>query len=110
MERQDMIRRMKAIIGPQSFGVDDDELLSMYLDIAAEKILNRRYPFRRPDNVDVEPQYQQIQIEIAVFLFNKRGIEGESLHSENGVSRSFGLSTDVPPELLWQVTPRGRVG
>lgn len=105
----DMIKRMRLIIGPNIYGVDDDELLSTYLDIAADKILNRRFPFSRPVNADVEPQYQQVQLEIAVFLFNKRGIEGESLHSENGVSRSFGMSTDVPPELLLQVTPRGRV-
>lgn len=110
MDRFDMLDRMKAIIGQGVMDVDNDALLSSYLDIAAEKILNRRYPFSRPRNATVEPQYQQIQLEIAVFLFNKRGIEGESLHSENGVSRSFGMDTDVPAGLLMQVTPYGRVG
>jgi hypothetical protein len=110
MDRSDMLSKMKSLIGPNVIGVDDDALLSTYLDIAAEKVLNRRYPFRRPADAAVEPQYQPAQLEIAVFLFNKRGIEGESLHSENGVSRSFGMSTDVPPEILWQITPKGRVG
>lgn len=110
MDRFDMLDRMKAIIGQGVMDVDNDALLSSYLDIAAEKILNRRYPFGRPRSATVEPQYQQIQLEIAVFLFNKRGIEGESLHSENGVSRSFGMDTDVPAGLLMQVTPYGRVG
>lgn len=110
MDTHDMIDRMRAIIGPGVIDVDNDAILSMYLDIAADKILNRRYPFRRPANAEVEPQYRQAQLEIAVFLFNKRGAEGESLHSENGVSRSYGMDTDVPAGLLQQVTPRGRVG
>lgn len=109
MDTQDMLRRMKAIIGDEVMDGDNDDLLSVYLDIAADKILNRRYPFRRPPGAEVEPQYRQAQLEIAIFLFTKRGAEGESLHSENGVSRSYGMATDVPPELLMQVTPLGRV-
>ena len=43
MDRFDMLDRMKAIIGQGVMDVDNDALLSSYLDIAAEKILNRRY-------------------------------------------------------------------
>lgn len=109
MYRQELLDRMQRIIGNTSYGSTDTELLSGYLDIAAEKILNRRYPFGVPDGAQVEPQYIGVQLEIAVHLFNRRGTEGESLHSENGIFRSFGGYTDVPPELLMRVTPKGRV-
>ena len=103
-----MLERVRRIVG-DTYGADDDELLSGYLDLAAEKILNRRYPFGVPEGAEVEPVYHGLQIEIAVYLFNKRGAEGESLHSENGISRSYGGQTDVPPDLMHRVTPKGMV-
>lgn len=109
MTSEELLSRMQAIIGDETYGHDDTELLSTYLDLAAEKILNRRYPFRIPEGAEVDPQYYGIQLEIAVYLFNHRGSEGESLHSENGISRSYGGQTDVPPELLMRVTPKGMV-
>ena len=109
MTKAELVAKMQSIIGDQVFGNDDTELLSTYLDLAGEKILDRRYPFGRPVNAVVEDWYQGIQLEIAVYLFNHRGSEGESLHSENGISRSYGGQTDVPPELLMRVTPKGMV-
>ena len=108
MQQSGLLDSMKRIIG-DSYGALDDALLSDYLSIAADKILNRRYPFGVPNGAVVEDAYAGIQLEIAVYLFNKRGAEGESLHSENGISRSYGGQTDVPPELLQRVTPKGRV-
>lgn len=105
----DKLTTTKAVIGSEAMDSDNDALLSAYLAFAGNAILNRRYPFGRPENAVVEPQYEYLQIEIAVYLFNKRGMEGESLHSENGVSRSFGSETGIPKELMVQVTPKGRV-
>ena len=109
MTNADKLAMMKAIIGSDVRDVDNDTLLSYYLSFAENAILNRRYPFGRPDSAVVEPQYEHLQVEIAVYLFSKRGAEGESLRSENGVSRSFGGETGIPKELMIQVTPRGRV-
>lgn len=107
-----MLDKMKLIIGPLAYDVDNDELLFSYLEEAGEVILNRLYPFRSvrlKEGNAVPDRYKELQVEIAVFLFNKRGIEGESLHSENGVSRSYGGETDIPKHLLLQITPVGRV-
>lgn len=80
-----------------------DEVLLAYLSLAGDKILNRLYPFRDED-VEVPRKYQMLQCEIAVYLLNKRGAEGQTGHSENGISRSYG-SADVPDEMLADVTP-----
>ena len=108
-ERADLMTKFARIIGGAGYGADDTELLSVYLDMAADKILNRRYPFGAPEGAIVESRWLNIQLEIAVYLFNKRGAEGESLHSENGISRSYGGETDVPASLLMRVTPKGAV-
>jgi len=45
-----------------------------------------------------------LQLEIATYLLNKRGAEGQTAHSENGISRSY-ESADVPSSMLNQIVP-----
>ena len=80
-----------------------DDILLTYLTIAGEKIINRAYPY--DDTVDIVPKrYEMLQCEIASYLLNKRGAEGETSHSENGISRSY-ENGDVPDSLLNTITP-----
>lgn len=109
MTDAEKIEIMKAILGDEVPDGDNETMLSYYLSFAESAIMHRRYPFGIPDGATVESQYEHLQVEIAVYLFNKRGSEGESLHSENGVSRSYGTETGIPKELMIQITPRGRV-
>ena len=82
---------------------DSDELLSTYLTIAAQKILNRAYPY--DDTVtDVSEKYHVLQCEIAAYLINKRGAEGQTGHTENGITRQY-EDADIPPSMLKGVTP-----
>ena len=57
---------------------------------------------------EVPIQYDTTQVEIAAYLLNKRGAEGETAHSENGVSRSY-EDGDIPPTLLRRITPMAGV-
>ena len=109
MTDSEKLETMKALIGSDTQDWDNEQLLSSYLSFAESAIQHRRYPFGIPCGQRLERQYEYLQVEIAVYLFNKRGAEGESLHSENGVSRSFGTETGIPKELMIQVTPRGKV-
>lgn len=84
-------------------GETDEEMLSVYLSIAANKICRRAYPF--DDTITTVPtRYEINQVEIAAYLVNKRGAEGETAHSENGISRSY-EDGDVPPTLLREIVP-----
>lgn len=80
-----------------------DSVLFLYLDIAKKKILNRVYPY---DNTKTEipPKYEHVQLEIATYLYNKRGGEGETQHSENGILRTY-ESASVPESMLKDVVP-----
>lgn len=79
----------------------EDDLLDLCLDFAKEIICNIRF------TTDVEPEYQNVQIRIAIEIYNKMGAEGQTSHSENGVSRAY-ESGDISPSLLAQITPMAK--
>ena len=86
--------------------VSDMELEDI-LESAKAVILSRRFPFgEQPE--EIEAKYKDLQIRIAVEMFNKRGAEGETAHSENGVSRSY-ASANVSEDLLKEITPKAGV-
>ena len=83
--------------------VNDAELEDI-LESAKAVILSRRFPFgEQPE--EIENKYKDLQIRIAVEMFSKRGAEGETSHSENGVSRSY-ASANVSEDLLREITPK----
>ena len=55
-------------------GETDEAMLSVYLSIAANKVCRRAYPFDETVTT-VPPRYDFNQVEIAVYLVNKRGAE-----------------------------------
>lgn len=53
---------------------------------------------------EVPEKYGALQCEIAAYMLNKRGAEGQTSHSENGITRSY-ENADVPSSMLKVVTP-----
>ena len=86
--------------------VSDVELEDI-LESAKAVILSRRFPFGEQPT-EIEDKYKDLQIRIAVEMFNKRGAEGETAHSENGVSRTY-ASANVSEDLLKEITPKAGV-
>lgn len=85
----------------------DENVLSTYLFLAGRKIILRAFG----DTTTIEEvpsQYDSVQLEISVYMLNKRGAEGQTSHGENGISRTWG-GADVPEELLASITPYARV-
>lgn len=85
-------------------GESDDEILSVYLKIAGDIVKKQEYPFRDTEYCVVSPQYQSDWLEIAAYLINKRGAEGETAHNENGINRSY-ESASVPASMLKRIVP-----
>lgn len=80
-----------------------DEIANAYLDMAEKAVVNLAFPFG--DGSEVMPEkYENVQIEIALYMLNKRGAEGETEHSEGGTSRSY-ESGDIPLSLKSMITP-----
>lgn len=82
---------------------DSDEVLLAYLSLAGQKIINRAYPYR-DDVTEVPVKYAHKQVEIACYLLNKRGAEGQTKHEENGVKREY-ADADVPASMLNDIVP-----
>ena len=99
MTQTEKLQLLKAMVGES----DTEEVLLAYLNIAGRKILNRAYPYGT-EETDVPSRYDFLQCEIAAYLLNKRGAEGQTSHSENGISRSY-ESADVPESLIGAVMP-----
>lgn len=95
MTKDEKIERIIAMLGEDAC---DTEVLSVYLDLAKEKILNKRYPFGT-ELTEVETRYENLQCELAIALFNQRGGEGENSHSENGVSRNYRTVAQILEEI-----------
>lgn len=103
MSNTEKLILLRGMVGnvPDNNDWSDDVLLT-YLTIAGRKILNRAYPYE--DVEEVPKKYEVLQCEIAAYLLNKRGAEGETSHSENGISRVY-ESADVPESLMSNIIP-----
>ena len=99
MIQEEKLNMLEAMVG----GSDTDEVLSAYLLIAGKKIITRAYPYKS-DVTEVPTQYDTLQCEIAAYLMNKRGAEGQTSHTENGINRQY-ENADVPASMLKSVTP-----
>ena len=100
MTDYDKLVMLRAMV--EDAGVSDDTLY-VYLTLAGEEIIRKAYPYDDTQSI-VPPRYGVLQCEIAAYLFNKRGAEGQTAHSENGISRQYARS-GVPESMLSAIVP-----
>jgi hypothetical protein len=98
---EEKLEKLKVLISPDTA---TDPLLLYLLEQAEGIILNRRYPFGAPEGATLSAIHQQIQLRVAVELFNKMGAEGQTDHDENGIKRTWEAG-DVSPSLLKLIVP-----
>lgn len=84
-------------------GESDESLLTALLSVAEAKVLNRLYPFDDTKSV-IPMKYTQNVLEIATYLYNRRGSEGELSHNEGDISRSY-ASASVPEAMFDGIVP-----
>lgn len=90
-------------------GETDIDVLTSYLEEAGAAIIEKAFPFvYDTEEVEVPLKYQRRQIEIATYLLNKRGAEGETKHDENGTNRSYEAAS-IPDSMLRGITPYAKV-
>jgi hypothetical protein len=93
--------RVKVRLGIPDADISKDDLLDEFLESAKQDILIKRYPFG--GQTLLEPQYFNLQVDLAVIRFNMQGVEGQASHSENGINRTY------ENKLLNQVVPFAKV-
>lgn len=100
MTDEEMVASAIALVGDSRF----DALVPHYLEIAKGVVVSHMWPFDDGKTWDDVPEKHHAQtVEITVYLVNRRGAEGETSHSESGVSRSY-ESAGVPASFLIGIT------
>lgn len=103
MDKATMMALVKDATGEQ-----DESVISRYLDLAGEEVLNRWQPYRDPSvDLVVPPKYHTNQVRIATYMLDKRGAEGETSHTEGGITRNYGAS-DIPSGYFNGIVPMAR--
>ena len=96
MTNDEKIVQMQEMLGEEYSA----SLLGVYLRQAKQFILNKRFPYGEQPS-EVEEKYEQLEIELAISIFNERGAEGQLTHNENGVSRHW----RTKEEIMYDVVP-----
>lgn len=99
------LTKLRLMVGANA---SEDDLLLMYLTDAERAILNHLYPMDEDVAHTLPTRYESRQVEIAAYLYNKRGAEGETSHNENGISRSY-ENGSIPDSMLSDIIPYGSV-
>lgn len=60
---------------------------------------------QQADTEEIEPKYKGLAIEMGVYLYEKRGVDGVSSFTENGISRVYERGT-FPNSMLRRITPK----
>lgn len=83
----------------------EDSLESLYIPAAKAAVVSRMFPFDASKEwADVPERHHLQTARIAVYLLDREGAEGETTHSENGTSRTWG-SADVPAAMFGGIVP-----
>lgn len=95
----DQLSKLKLKLGITDNSQDD--LLNLYLEDAKDTILELTHLDKLPESL------LSTQIELAIVLYNKAGIEGQTSHSEGGISRSF--EEGIPESIMKKIRANRRL-
>ncbi|WFA10336.1 phage head-tail connector protein [Tissierella sp. Yu-01] len=95
----DQLTKLKLKLG--NIGTEQDSLLNLYLEDAKDTILELTHLSELPQSLF------STQVELAIIYYNKEGIEGQTSHSEGGVSRSF--EEGIPKRIMKKIRAARRL-
>lgn len=101
---------LKRLLGISLSETDQDDVLQCLLDNAKSRILEKRWMNFVEDDRDVDllSSDTYIQLDIAIELYNKMGVEGQTAHSENGISRSY-ENADISSSIMKRIITKANV-
>lgn len=98
---------VKALINDNNIA---DTTVTAYLALSKDRLRERIYPFvdftettsGGGEKYPLPTKYDRTQCELAARMLDRRGIEGETVHVENGVHRHYASCDDA--DILGRVT------
>ena len=83
----------------------DEDVISAFLSMAGDAVYHYADPYKTTDKETILEEYGGVQARAAAYLLNKRGADGQTSHSENGISRGYETG-DLPESLKREITPK----
>lgn len=103
-----LLEKLKRRLAVRGFTVEEDEHLYDEIESAIESVNERRHFVPTKERL-FEEKYSNIVIRLCICSIAKMGAEGQSSHSENGVSRGYEGSSEHPDSILREIVPLARV-
>lgn len=100
-----IVRRAMLELGSEA---DGQEALVAHLATKAADYINGVRGYTATDANPVEAQYESVAVDMVVYSYAKRGAEGQTSHSENGVMRMYEGASAYPASLTSQIAPKVR--
>lgn len=106
---QELLQDLKDYLG-DDYDAGQESTLLFCIKRAIKSFKNKRnYPRSYPESIiesDMDKYYMCI-FDLTLYWCNKQGVEFQSSHSENGISRSWDSETDI--YILHDVIPIARI-
>ena len=101
-----LVNDLKTVLQARDFDIlESDEAILEYEIRRAIKQINRCRKFEPTDEKLFDPKYEDLIIPLSLTAFAKIGADGETVHSENGITRHYTSGGDYPIELLREIVP-----
>jgi len=97
---------LRVLLKNRDFDISDTDTPTLKYEIErAIAQINRCRRFKATDTNPYDKKYEDLIIPLAISSFAKIGAEGETVHSENGITRHYTSGGDYPKELLNEIIP-----
>lgn len=90
----------------RGFDISNDDAVDEIIDAIAA--VNERRRFEPTEAEPYETKYNGLIVRMALCAISKYGAEGQTSHSENGVSRSYDGGSTYPKSMLQEIVPLAR--
>ena len=94
-----LIRKCKA----RGFEISNDDAVDEIMD--AISAVNERRRFVSTEEELYEDKYSSLIVRLSLCAIAKYGAEGQTSHSENGISRAYDGGSTYPKALLQEIVP-----
>lgn len=103
---EELMGLLKSILKNRDFDIDntDNDIIKYEIERAISEI-NKCRRFEPTDDKPYDIKYEYLIIPLTISAFAKIGAEGQSRHSENGVTRSYTSGGDYPKDMLNEIIP-----
>lgn len=101
------IERLKVRV-PEATNAELEDVLESAKGVILSRAFVSPETASNEDKETILATYNEKLLDVAVVIYNMRGVEGQISHSENGVARSYADCAGMKP-ILESIIPRGCV-